>query len=329
MSTAVIPGWEDPEKRKAMQAFAVSIAFHLLLILLVATLFALRPAAPPLAGEETPVELTLIDPPAPKPKDKPVNIETNDSQLSEKAPANPVFESDKNTLAAAVRPATGDAPLPSQEGLQSPAIAFENQEYTPGREARPSAPAAQPAQSAAPAPPAPKAEPASTPRQTTQLALLEPPKPVSTPKPQTRQAVENQKSKIENSPSASGYQPETRITRIEGNISTRGRSSVDAVGTPLGRYKKILSDAIGSRWYFYIRSNLDNSPGTVSIRFFVTTDGSVSKVKVASNSSNESVAECSLRAVVDAELPPIPKEIAQMLEKGRIETEFSFTVISN
>jgi len=329
MSTVVIPGWQDHEKRKAMQALAASILFHLLLILLIAAIFALSPVVPPLVVEETAVELTLIDPPVPKPKDKAVYIETTDAQLSEKAPGNPVFESDKNTLAAASLPASGDAPLPSQEGLQSPVLAFENQEYTPGREARPSAPAAQPAQSAAPAPPAPKAEPVSTPRQTTQLALLEPPKPVSTPKPQTQPAVQTPQTQAQNSSSPPGYQPETRITRIEGNISTRGRSSVDAVGTPLGRYKKILSDAIGSRWYFYIKSNLDNSPGTVSIRFFVSSDGKVSKVKVVSNSSNESVAECSLRAVVDAELPPIPKEIAPMLEKGRIETEFSFTVISN
>ena len=48
-----------------------------------------------------------------------------------------------------------------------------------------------------------------------------------------------------------GYSPLLEKTRIEGNISNRGRNSVDAAGTPLGRYKKAVYDAVGSRWYRY------------------------------------------------------------------------------
>ena len=36
-------------------------------------------------------------------------------------------------------------------------------------------------------------------------------------------------------------------TVIRGGINNRGRSAVNAVGTPQGRYKKLLEDAIGSR----------------------------------------------------------------------------------
>ena len=34
-------------------------------------------------------------------------------------------------------------------------------------------------------------------------------------------------------------------------------SALNAVGTPQGRYKKLLEDAIGSRWYYYTAAKID------------------------------------------------------------------------
>src|SRR5258706_419788 len=47
---------------------------------------------------------------------------------------------------------------------------------------------------------------------------------------------------------ASAYRPYKDRTRISGRITNRGVSSVNALGTPLGRYMKFLLDAVGSRW---------------------------------------------------------------------------------
>ena len=327
MSASALWDWRNGEQRKTAAAFLTSLLFHLLIILLVALFFALRPAPTPPVLEEVPVELTLIDPPSAKPNTKPSYIETNETQRSDAPPENMVFESDKDTRAAAMQPAAGDAPVPTQDGMEIPALEFENKEYTPGKEARPSAPAVQAQPASTPAPPA---EPASTPRQTTQLALLEPPKPANTPRPQTEQpkpAVQQQPPQAAKPP---GYQPQTRITRIRGNISNRGRSAVDATATPLGRYKKMLSDAIGSRWYFYVNEQMGLlTMGTVDLRFIVTANGKAQKVQVVRNSSNESFAACSVRAVVEAEIPPIPAELVPMLENGRIEIDYSFTILSN
>src|SRR5207237_1981194 len=55
----------------------------------------------------------------------------------------------------------------------------------------------------------------------------------------------------------SSYRPEQVQTRMRGNISNRGRSSVNALGTPLGRYQKQLYDAVGSRWYYYVGRDRD------------------------------------------------------------------------
>ena len=76
-----------------------------------------------------------------------------------------MFESDKDTQAASPLPAAGDAPVPTQDGQESPALSFENKEYTAGPQARPSTPAVQPRQETAPEPKAePKAEPKMTPQ---------------------------------------------------------------------------------------------------------------------------------------------------------------------
>jgi TonB family protein len=261
----------------------------------------------------------------------------------------------------------GDAPVPTQDGREIAALSFEDKEYSAGPVARPSTPAAQPRQEIRPQQKTPEAqpkqetaeaepkktaeaeskqktveaepkaktvevEPKMTPRPSTQLALLEPPKPQSPPRPKTAaaKAVPEQQQQPPQAVQPPGYQPQTRVTRIRGNISNRGRASVSATATPLGRYKKMLSDAIGSRWYYYVTDQISLlNVGTVEVRFVVRQSGKVERVQVVRNSSNESFAACTVRAIMEAEIPPIPKELVPMLEGGRIEIEYSFTILSN
>ena len=53
--------------------------------------------------------------------------------------------------------------------------------------------------------------------------------------------------------------------------------------------------------------------GTVEVRFVVRENGKVERVQVLRNSSNESFAACTVRAIMEAEIPPIPKELVPML----------------
>ncbi|HEY5704832.1 MAG TPA: TonB family protein [Terrimicrobiaceae bacterium] len=330
MSTMTLPTWREQHRRKTVGALIASVILHFLIILLVALALTFRPPVLVPQAEETPVELTIVAPPESRPKQKTSYVETSESQRADTPPEEGTFESDKDTRAASPLPATGDAPLPSQDGTENPALSFENKEYTAGPQPRPSTPAAQPRQETAPEPAAePKAQPKFTLKPNTQLALLDPPKPQSTPRPQSVKAVQQQKQQPQ-APEPPGYQPQTRITRIRGNISNRGRSAVSATATPLGRYKKMLSDAIGSRWYYYVSDQMGLlNVGTVEIRFVVRESGKVERVQVLRNSSNESFAACSVRAIMEAEIPQIPKELVPMLESGRIEIEYSFTILSN
>lgn len=315
------------ERRETLAALVASAILHLLLILGAAwfLLRAVDTSSPRIAeAEEEPVRLTIL-PPLPAPTPKPQFLATPPRENLERAPSKDApFESDNDSLAASESAPTGSEPLPSQEGRDEPGIQFRDQQYTAGKTAPP-APAVEQVQ---PAPPATApAEPQPTPRPADELALLETPKPTPPPKP-TPEKPSPEKTARPASPG--GYQPETRITRLRGNISNRGRASVEARATPLGRYKKQVADAIGSRWYYHVNSQMGlMNIGTVEIRFQVLPDGKVKAPRVISNSSNESFASVSLAAVVQAEIPPIPPELIGLLENGRLEIDYSFTILGN
>jgi outer membrane biosynthesis protein TonB len=112
---------------------------------------------------------------------------------------------------------------------------------------------------------------------------------------------------------------------MEGNLSTRGRSSVAAAGTPQGRFQKAVEDAVGSRWYYYVQARADLiNIGTVQISFAVTPDGHVQHPRVLSNTSNETLANSSLQSILDARIPPMPPELAPLVPGGGLEFTFSF-----
>jgi TonB family protein len=148
--------------------------------------------------------------------------------------------------------------------------------------------------------------PASTPAAVSHAAVLRPmdqqmaklttPAPPA-PKPQPRRE--------------SGYQPEQLQNQIESSITNRGNSGVDSIGTPMGRYRKQVRDAIGSRWHYYVDEKLSLFRfGTVRISFSIDTQGHLSKVQVLSNTSNQSLENVSVRAIRDSEFgapPPSPE----------------------
>lgn len=310
-------------RRETAVAAVISLLLHLLIILAVAfslSLPAWQFVATPKAKTEEPPELIILPMEAPK-KPAPVFVRT-DPDPSAQAPKDARFESDNNTRAASEAPASGLSDLPSVEGRDSANIELASRDYADGqRAATQTPPAPPPVPEAKPTPeakPLPAMDPASS-----QLALRDAP-PVEKKQPVPKPVPPKQP------PSAAGYQPETRVTRIRGNISNRGKASLEAAATPIGRYKKMVSDAIGSRWYYYVNSQIGLlNIGTVDIRFTVSPDGKVSGVKVISNTSNESFASVSISSIVEAEIPPIPEEVAKLLDSGRLEIDYSFTILSN
>jgi outer membrane biosynthesis protein TonB len=299
----------------------------------------------------------------------PPYIATQDENQSDHAPDQPSFISDKDTLAASEKPASGFDPLPTQDGKQIPAFDFDTRPFRLDKVASSAASAAAataaqpnatqpkqrqpPAKTSATAQSTPKppeqATPAPTPAPDDDAAFLKAQDAAPTPAPtaaatpqefndppppdtQTQDAAQQpmtsatSRTNSPGLPKKPGYQPETIQTRMNGSISNRGRASVAAMGTPMGRYNKMLSDAVGMRWYFYVQERADLiSVGSVKIHFAVTQSGKVEDIRILSGKPNTVLADISLNAISEAEIPPIPPDVAATLDGNRLEVDYDFS----
>ena len=302
------------ERRKILLAFLAALFLHLVVAYSLAAWGGLL--SPTVPAQEKPIELTLVDlaTPAPVAPKNSMFVETDESKKAPE-PQEKTFESNANSIGASEIASTGDMPLPSQEGKDRPFMDLETHQYSlpvKGAQPQPSA--------AAQETPQPSQAPTVTPAPD-QLALLTrtpTPPPVIQPTPAQQ-------------PPNSAYRPERIQTRVRGNIANRGRSAVNAVGTPLGRYQKGVVDAIGSRWYHYVEQRRELADiGTLRMRFFIDRSGRITNLKIIENTSNEAFANICLQSVLEATLDPIPDDVADVLPPEGLEfEEFNFTMYPN
>ena len=160
-----------------------------------------------------------------------------------------------------------------------------------------------------------------------------PPKKPKTPDPimpPPRPQPSQEMAKLVPPDAKPAYQPNQVQTKIEGNISSRGKASVDGVKTPMGVFKKKISEAIGSRWHHYMKQRNDLvTVGLARVSFFVTKDGRVQDVRVLDNSSNDMFAFACKQSILEAEIPPAPPEAFQAMKDERMEITFTFNLYPN
>ena len=304
------------EARKVLWAFLAALILHLVVAYSLATWGGIF--SPALPVSEKPVELTIVDlstPPPIAPKNS-VFMETDESKQSAEQPKEKTFESSANSIGASQLPATGGIPVPSQQGKDRSSVDLETHQYSLGNEG------AQPRSSAAPQEsPKPSETPQPTPiSEAEQFAMLR-----STPTPAVRPSAVPTPEQPRSS-----YRAQKEQTRLSGSITNRGASSVNALGTPLGRYQKILYDSIGSRWYYYVAKQRDLiTIGTLRLVFSVDRSGRVTNLKIVENTSNESFANVCLQSVLEMQLPPIPEDLANSLPSEGLDAEMSFTMYAN
>jgi outer membrane biosynthesis protein TonB len=240
-------------------------------------------------------------------------IETDESKKAPE-PKDKTFESNANSIGASELAAAGEMPLPSQTGKDRPLMDFESNPYSldsKGAQAE-----QKPASQQKAAKPAAQPEPITA---AEQFALL------------TQKSASALDAAAASSQAQSAYRRQKERTHITGNITNRGISSVNALGTPLGRYQKTVADSIGSRWYTYVEQKRDLiSIGTLRLGFIIDRSGRVKNLKVTENSSNESFASVCVQSVMEAHLPPIPAEVAQSLPPDGLEVEgLGFIIFPN
>jgi outer membrane biosynthesis protein TonB len=301
----------EQDARTVFWALLVAILIHLIVAFLLAAFSGFF--SPSLPAPEKPVELTFMDlSPASASKNS-AFIETDESKKAPE-PKDKTFESNANSIGASELAAAGEMPLPSQEGKDRPLMDFETNPHSvdsKGAQAQQKPASQQKAQ--------PAAQPAAPITAAEQFALL------------TQKSAAALDAAAASSQAQSMYRRQKERTHIAGNITNRGISSVNALGTPLGRYQKIVADSIGSRWYTYVDQKRDLiNIGTVRLSFVVDRSGRVKNLKVTENSSNQAFASVCVQSVLEAHLPPIPEDVAQTLPSEGLEVEgLGFIIFPN
>src|SRR6266487_2307697 len=228
------PRDHEYETRTVLLALLAAILIHLLVAFFLAAFGGVFSPATPV--EDKPSELTFMDltPTAPK---NSAFVETDESKKAPE-PKEKTFESNANSIGASELAAAGELPLPSQTGKDRPFMDLETHQHSLETKG------AQPQPSAAPQEnPNPSAAPQTQPAPVTaaeQFAML-----TQRPTPAVEPSAASQQAR-------SAYRPLRQRTHISGNISNRGSAAVNALGTPLGRYEKIVKDSVGSRWYAFV-----------------------------------------------------------------------------
>lgn len=321
--------------------------------------------APPKPPEQLELEIMEPEPPkivaAPVPEEKPF---IDSRGLAESKPGeNPVFESDKDMTEASEKAAKGELALPSQEGRGRIDNVFETKKAAVGAVGEPPAPltpppvAPQPEQATPPQEKSPPSPPTATPppkakekpdaaeiakttleklrevekKREEEIALqareLPPLPPPTVPREPQQMAKLTTPAPEIRPPAKPGYQPEQEQSRVEGRITNRGKNAVSAVATPLGKYKAQVYNAIGSRWLYYVKSQMDVlAIGTARVSFAVTSAGRVRDIRVDGNTANASFAEVCERAIRDAEISQPPAGSLDQMRDGRLEYSITFTL---
>jgi protein TonB len=307
------------EFRKVLWAFLVALLLHLLVAFGLAAFGGAFTPVEPVTEEEKPMEMTVVDLPTPAPTRNTAFIENDESKQAPQ-PKEKTFESNANSVGASQLPATGNVPLPSQEGKERPWMDLETHSASIAQEGAQPQPNSVAQETPQPSQP-PQATPETTPITDSEQFALN----TSTPQP----SIEPSAAPKPQQPH-SAYRPEKQQTRLAGSITNRGASAVNAIGTPLGQYQKMLYDAVGSRWYLYVARQRDLlNIGTLRLVFTVDREGRPQNLKVAENSSNEAFANVCLQSVMEIQLPPIPEDVASTLPSEGLDEEMSFTMYAN
>jgi outer membrane biosynthesis protein TonB len=302
------------EARKIFVALLAALIIHLVIGYGLAVFGGLLYAPYSPTEQEKPVELTFVDlPEQAPPKKNTMFVENDESKQSEK-PKEQTFESNANSIAASEQAAAGSMPLPNQNGSERTKLDFQSQNASIATEGAQAQPSIAPQEQATPQPSA-QPTPETKSQEFAMLTSRPTPRPTAASTPQTPK---------------SSYQQYKERTRLAGAITNRGISAVNAVGTPLGRYEKTVYDAVGSRWYAYMRERGETANlGTTRVAFVIDRNGHVRNLKVVSNDSNEAFANVCLQSVMEIKLPPIPEDLASALPPEGLDEQISFTMFPN
>ncbi len=337
----------SPSSRRVTASFALSALAHLLFFTALALISDLQPATakPEPKPPEKPLEIILHTTAAATPKPKPspksappdalaklkaaqtpppvairprelVHVELDPENLkpSEKAPEGATLIAAHNSVATEPKSSAAAPPLPSVPQKAAEAdLAAQEQELVKNAEA-----------SAA-------SEPLLRPKPTP-IPLLHPVPPSSVfrtsmarPTPVGMQPSSPPAKVLAQQRQTPAGAPEIKPAR-QSAPSPRNGTGINAVGS----YTKAVLNALAVTWFQFQQTKLElMSAGEVVIEFEIDEKGKVSDVQVISNNTgNAANGRYAVRAVREAEFPPLPPDILARLpaDRKRLKQNKSFIV---
>ena len=130
-------------------------------------------------------------------------------------------------------------------------------------------------------------------------------------------------------PEADAFTPFTRTGKMDGAVNREGENAVDAEATPLGIYMRQVTGAVEKKWHLYVRLAKDSVTfGRVRFRFYVDKRGVPQDLKILSDArdADPRMRDLTLRAILDAKIPPIPEDLLPTLDDGRVKIEYEAIV---
>ncbi len=123
------------------------------------------------------------------------------------------------------------------------------------------------------------------------------------------------------------FTPETDINKVSGTISNRGKAAMDVEASELGKYKKKVTQAIERKWHRYRQNHADYATfGSLRIKFKVNERGTPINLKIARNNANTVMTEFTLKSILDADIPPMPRNIKELLRGRGLEITYDVII---
>ena len=124
------------------------------------------------------------------------------------------------------------------------------------------------------------------------------------------------------------FTPETRARSMQGNVDNIGNTpSFNVEASVLGKYKKLVTQAVERQWHRYRQQHAEFvTYGTLKVKFRVDKEGTPRSLKIVKNEANAVMADFTLRAVLDADIPAMPADVASMLGSSGLEITYDVIV---
>jgi hypothetical protein len=129
-------------------------------------------------------------------------------------------------------------------------------------------------------------------------------------------------------PDKDAFMPQTRTSKVKGTISNRGNDdAVNAASSPTGRYMRQVTSAIEKKWHLNRRMKADFvEPGKLRLHFYVNKNGKPEDLKIVFAEANAVMTDFTISSILEAGIPPIPKDLLPILDKERFEIEYDVVI---